>query len=421
MRERPNNVLIAQSGGPTPVMNRSLFGIVREAARRPELGCVYGAVHGLDGVLSGSSLGPFRPLGSPPGGALPIPPARRWALPGAGSTEEDVPAALEALSARGIGYLFVIGGNDSAETGRRLGMGAREQGRDLTVTAVPKTIDNDLVETDHTPGYGSAARFVALATMGAGRDAEAMGQESPITLIEVMGRDSGWLAASAALAKREERDAPHALCLPEVPVDEERFLDVMECAYARFGFAVAVIAENARGVDGVIGGQEEPWYVDDFGHAYFEGPARYLAGLVSRRLGVRVRCEKPGTIQRSMTACVSETDAQEAEMVGRAAVRYALDGHGDCMVTLVREGAAQGTGRRGVLMHHRRGAPGARGREGQADARVSPEPLLVLRHGGVSRLRPAADRRSAAPIRKALLARRDGPRRRQRRVLKDVN
>ena len=338
MRDRPNNVLIAQSGGPTPVMNRSLFGIVREAARHPELGCVYGAVHGLDGVLSGSLLdlaGPseavWRRVADTPGAALGS--SRRRLV------EEDVPAALEALSARGIGYLFVIGGNDSAETGRRLGMGAREQGCDLTVTAVPKTIDNDLVETDHTPGYGSAARFVALATMGAGKDAEAMGRESPITLIEVMGRDSGWLAAAAALARREERDAPHALCLPEVPVDEERFLDVMECAYARFGFAVAVIAENARGVDGVIGEQEEPWYVDDFGHAYFEGPARYLAGLVSRRLGVRVRCEKPGTIQRSMMACVSETDAQEAEMVGRAAVRYALDGHRDCMVTLVREGA----------------------------------------------------------------------------------
>ena len=334
-------------------MNRSLFGIVREAARHPELGCVYGAVHGLDGLLSDSLLdltshseAAWRRVANTPGAALGS--SRRKLA------EEDVPAALEALSARGIGYLFVIGGNDSAETGRRFrspspinggpgdnknGMGAREQGCHLTVTAVPKTIDNDLVETDHTPGYGSAARFVALATMGAGRDAEAMGQESPITLIEVMGRDSGWLAAAAALAKREERDAPHALCLPEVPVDEERFLDVMECAYARFGFAVAVIAENVRGVDGVIGGQEEPWYVDDFGHAYFEGPARYLAGLVSRRLGVRVRCEKPGTIQRSMMACVSETDAQEAEMVGRAAVRYALDGHRDCMVTLVREGA----------------------------------------------------------------------------------
>jgi 6-phosphofructokinase 1 len=204
------------------------------------------------------------------------------------------------------------------------------------VIAVPKTIDNDLVETDHTPGYGSAARFVALAAMGAGRDAEAMGRESPITLIEVMGRDTGWLAASAALARRDDRDAPHVICLPEVPVDEDRFLQLMEEAYGRHGFAVAVVAENARGVDGVLGGRQEPWYVDDFGHPYYDGPARYLVGLVGNRLGVRARYEKPGTIQRSMMACVSAADAGEAEMVGRAAVRYAAEGHRDEMVTLVR-------------------------------------------------------------------------------------
>ena len=201
---------------------------------------------------------------------------------------------------------------------------------------VPKTIDNDLVATDHSPGYGSAARFVALATMGAGRDAEAMGHASPITVVEVIGRDAGWLAASAALAKREERDAPHLVCLPEVPVDETRVLDLIEETYRRLGYAVAVVAENARGPDGVLGGRSRPRYVDDFGHPYFDGAGQYLAELASRRLGVRVRCEKPGTIQRSMMACVSTTDAREAELAGRAAVRYALDGRTDEMVALER-------------------------------------------------------------------------------------
>ena len=143
---------------------------------------------------------------------------------------------------------------------------------------VPKTIDNDLVLTDHCPGFGSATRFVALATMGAGRDTEAMGEASPVTIIEVMGRDAGWLAASSALAKRDERDAPHFIGVPEVPIDETLFLDCMEEAYGRFGFAVAVVAENARGPGGVLGGDEDPWFVDDFGHRYYDGPARYLAG-----------------------------------------------------------------------------------------------------------------------------------------------
>jgi 6-phosphofructokinase 1 len=224
---------------------------------------------------------------------------------------------------------------------------SRARGRDLSVILVPKTIDNDLVETDHSPGYGSAARFVALATMGAGRDAEAMGPAAPVTVIEVMGRDTGWLAASSALARREERDAPHVVCVPETPVVEDDFLARVEDAYSRYGFAVAVVAENARGPEGVLGDQQEPWLVDDFGHPYYDGPARYLAGRIGKRLGVRVRYEKPGTIQRSFAAAISRTDATEAEMVGRAAVRHAIHGETDVIVTLVRtdgDGYACSTG-----------------------------------------------------------------------------
>jgi 6-phosphofructokinase 1 len=250
---------------------------------------------------------------------------------------EDIPAVLEILSEYGIGYCFAIGGNDSADTGHRISIGARDAGMALAVVNVPKTIDNDLVLTDHSPGYGSAARFVALATMGAGRDAETMGVESPLTVLEVMGRDAGWLAASAALARRDERDAPHVICVPEVPVDEDRFLSRMEDAYRRFGFAVAVVAENARGAGGVLGGAQGPRYVDDFGHQYFDGAGRYLAELAEKHFKTRTRYEKPGTIQRSMAACVSRTDAREAEMAGRAAVRYALQGASDRMVTLVRD------------------------------------------------------------------------------------
>ena len=342
------NILVMQSGGCTGVLNRSLLGIVREAIATQAFGEIYGAVHGVEGFLTGEATGAgklprsFNPVNL---GKISKAAWNRIArAPGAalGSTRhkpspEQIPVILDALSAWKIRYLLVIGGNDSADTSHRLSVASRAAAYQLAVINVPKTIDNDLVGTDHSPGYGSAARFVALAAMGAGRDAEAMGRSSPITIIEVMGRDAGWLAAAAALARQDERDAPHLIFVPEIRLDLNQFLDQMETAYRRFGFVVAVISENVRGPDGILGGQEDPTYVDGFGHPYFEGPARYLSGLVSNRLNVRARYEKPGTIQRSFMTCVSRTDAQEAEMAGAAAVRYALDGHTDQMVGLVRE------------------------------------------------------------------------------------
>ena len=335
MAPNRGNVVVLQSGGPTPVINRSLFGLVDEASTSGAFGRVLGASHGMEGLLADDLIdlaaqprGMWRRVPRTPGAALGSP--RRKLKP------EDVPTVLQTLSDRDVRYCFIIGGNDSAETGLSISLEARRAGYDLTVVCVPKTIDNDLVLTDHTPGYGSAARFVALATSGVGADAESMGKAAPIAIVEVMGRDTGWLAASAALGKREDRDPPHVICVPEVPVDEEDFVDAIETAYAAHGFAVAVVAENTRGTEGVLGGQEEPWYVDDFGHAYFDGPGRYLAGLVSRRLKVRARYEKPGTIQRSLANTVSRTDSDEAEAAGRAAVQSALDGHSDVIVTLAR-------------------------------------------------------------------------------------
>ncbi len=335
MTTRPKNALIMQSGGCTNVLNSSLFGIVSEAADAGAFGRVHGASHGLEGLLEGKTVdltdvpqATWRRIARSPGAALGS--TRRKLTP------DDVPIVLGRLAALSIGYWFIIGGNDSAETGHTLSVEATKAGYDLTVVNVPKTIDNDLVMTDHCPGYGSAARFVALAAMGAGADAEAMGAASPITIQEVMGRDTGWLAAAAALGRREERDAPHVICLPETPVDEDRFVAQIEAAYTRFGFAVAVVSENARSANGVLGGQCEPWFVDDFGHPYYDGPAHYLSGLVSKRLSVRTRYEKPGTIQRSFVAAASRRDLTEAEMAGRAAVRAAMNGHTDVIVTLER-------------------------------------------------------------------------------------
>ena len=330
-----NSALVMQSGGCTHVLNRSLYGIASEFARTGP-GILYGAPNGLEGMLRDSavnlsevSLDHWMSVADAPGAAI-------------GSTrrrlrDDDVEAVFEYLERRGIRYWFIIGGNDSAETGHTLQTRADEIGYDLSVINVPKTIDNDLVLTDHCPGYGSAARFVATAVVGSGLDAEALTGASPITIFEVMGRDAGWLAAATALARREERDPPHLVCVPEILVDEDRFVADVQDAYARYGYALAVVSENARTVDGIIGAGSEPWFVDDFGHEYYDGPARYLAALVSRSLGVRARYEKPGTIQRSLVWAASDSDINEAEMVGRAAVTAAREGIRDVIVTLERE------------------------------------------------------------------------------------
>ena len=336
MASSRRNALVMQSGGCTNVLNRSLYGVASEFSGTGD-GILFGAPHGFEGLLEGRSVNlsqvseaQWESVANSPGAAI-------------GSTrrrlrDEDVSPVFEYMDRLGVGYWFVIGGNDSAETGHTLQTVAGERGYDLSVVNVPKTIDNDLVLTDHCPGYGSAARFVALAVMGSGRDAEAMRGASPITIMEVMGRDAGWLAAGSALARRDERDAPHLICVPEVPVTEDEFLARVEDAYAKYGFCVAVMSENARGQDGLpLGGQDDPWFMDDFGHPYYDGPARYLAGRVSRALGVRARYEKPGTIQRSFLLAASETDLREAEMAGRAAVSAARDGRRGVMVTLERD------------------------------------------------------------------------------------
>ena len=317
-------------------MNQSLAGIVEEILRRREFGEIYGAAHGLKGLLDSSFLDLRRQQGSRVWRRVASTPG---AVLGSGRLSlkpQETTTVMNILREREIGYVFMIGGNDSAETAHRMAQQAPASGLEVVVIHVPKTVDNDLPATDHCPGYGSAACFVALATMGAGRDAEAMGEACPVTILEVMGRDAGWLAAASVLGKREEIDAPHYICVPEVHFDEDRFMAHVEQALSRWGFAVVVTAQNVRGPSGPLGTQGGPLFVDDFGHEYFEGSGHYMSSLASRKLKVRARYESPGTIQRSLMACVSARDAQEAYQVGRAAVTCALEGHTDSMVTLLR-------------------------------------------------------------------------------------
>lgn len=330
------SLLVMQSGGPTPVINRSLFGVCDEAAKSGSFVEILGAYRGIEGVLSDRVVDLF-PVSRPDWESIARAPGSALGTTRKKLAQGDPEGVVDFIERRGITHWLLIGGNDSAETALTLSTAAKDAGLDLTVMLVPKTVDNDLVGTDHAPGYGSAARFVAAAAQGAGRDAEAMGSAAPVTVIEVAGRYSGWLAAASVLGKRERRDAPHVVITPEMPFDRERVLSMIESSYLRYGYAVAVIQENVPDPCGKpLGGGVAPLYVDDFGHQYHEGAGRYLTTLVAGHLKVRVRHDRPGSIQRSMGALVSSVDAHEAEEVGRTAVRRALDGETEQMISIIR-------------------------------------------------------------------------------------
>src|SRR5689334_13913341 len=327
-------LLVAQSGGCTAVINSSLVGVVDEALEHEEISGVWGARFGIRGVLGED----FVDLGCQSRATLDR--VRRTPSAALGSaryklSDDDCATVLDILDRQGIGVFLLIGGNDSADSAHRLGRLAAQSGRDLRVVAVPKTIDNDLPETDHCPGYGSAARFLAQCIVDGGRDAEAIRHWDPVKVVEVMGRDAGWLAAATALGVRDERDAPHLIYVPERPFDLAQFLEDVRETHARLGFCVAVVAETVRDAQGrPVGGLDATAAVDAFGHPVIAGTAAALCSAVGAELGLKARFDKPGTMQRMSMALASETDLQEAYEVGRAGVRAAVAGESGVMVTL---------------------------------------------------------------------------------------
>ena len=235
-----------------------------------------------------------------------------------------------------------IGGNDSADTSAQVRRAADVRGAEVRVVGVPKTIDNDLPAMDHAPGYGSAARFVAQVTRETALDTLAMRNTDPIRIVEVMGRHAGWLPSAAWLARQTASDAPHLVYVPERPLPVERIIEDVRVVYRQYGCCVLVLCENQPGPEGrVLGATGEPRWMDAFGHPYFDSPAQFLARRLQVEVGVRVRFDKPGTIQRMATAYVSSPDRAEAEQVGRQAVRLAHAGRTGVMVTLQRRAGAR--------------------------------------------------------------------------------
>lgn len=330
------NLVVGQSGGPTAVINSSLAGVVLEALEHEAIEEIFGMRHGIEGMLredlidlGRQSAATIAGLRSTPSAALG---SGRYKL-----TDADYERLLAKLAAYDIRYFIYIGGNDSADTAARLGRLAAERGYELRVMSVPKTVDNDLVETDHCPGYGSVARWLAIAVRDAGLDTEAIGVVDTVKVIETMGRNTGWITAATALARDHDDAAPHLIYLPERPLVRERFLADVEGVYRRLGHVVITVCEGLRDERGeYVSASGRAIDVDRFGHKQLGGVGAALCAMVAEGLGIKARADAPGTIQRVSMLAASPVDLEEAYEVGRAAVHHAVAGEDGAMVTLVR-------------------------------------------------------------------------------------
>jgi len=331
------NLLVGQSGGPTAVINNSLVGVIHEALQHEQIEGIYGMLHGIVGVfnedfvdLRRESPETLEDLRDTPASALGT---IRYKI-----TDEDYARIVDVLRAYNVRYFFYIGGNDSMDTSHKIDRAAQEENYELYVIGVPKTIDNDLALTDHCPGYGSAARFAASAVRNSSLDTLAMGNSSPIKLIEVMGRDAGWLAGATALAKEHPEDPPHLIYVPEYGVSLQQISADIKACYEKHGYCVAAISEGLTDENGMrIRSSHGPIEVDPFGHEEQGGVVLTIVDEITYRLGIRPRYDKPGYLQRSFAELMSPVDREEAYMVGRAAVRAAVNGESAKMVTLVRQ------------------------------------------------------------------------------------
>jgi len=337
MAKLKGNLIIGQSGGPTAVINSSLCGVIQEALKHDEITGMYGMVHGIMGVLSEEFIDLGRQDPSVIEGLRRTPSAAlsscRYKV-----TPEEYGRILEVLKRYNVRYFFYAGGNDSQDTARMVSAIAKEKGYELRVIGIPKTVDNDLPIIDHCPGYGSVARWLAIAVRDAGLDTEAIGIVDNVKVIETMGRNTGWITAATALAKEDEDDAPHLIYLPEKPFDEEKFLTEVDAIYGKLSHCVITVCEGLVDKNGeYITASARAIDTDKFGHRQLGGVAIYLCDVIANGLKIKARWDKPGTIQRVSMMCASSTDLEEAYMVGKMAVKHAVEGKTDCMVTLERE------------------------------------------------------------------------------------
>ena len=320
------NMLIAHGGGPTPVINSSLLGAVREAKRHGEIETIYGARFGAEGILAGDLMD----LGAFDDGQLDL--LSRTPASALGScrrklTDADYPAVLECFKKFNIRYFFYNGGNDSMDTCHKVYQLACQSGYELRVIGIPKTIDNDLDVTDHCPGFGSAAKYAAVSALELAFDASAL--PIHVVVMELMGRNAGWITAASALFAGQ-MPCEHLVYLPETDFDKEQFLSAVKEKWAKGRGLLVTVSEGIHYADGSP--VADSGIVDGFGHKIPGGAAQTLSDMIMQETGLKSRSEKPGLLGRVSVALMSEVDQREAQEAGAAAVRAAVEGKTGYMV-----------------------------------------------------------------------------------------
>ena len=342
------NLIVGQSGGPTAVINSSLYGVVSEGLRHPEqIQHIYGMVNGIEGFLAGTVLdfatalpgSNLEKLKTTPGAYLG---SCRYKLPE--SLEDPVyPRLFQKFREMNIGWFFYIGGNDSMDTVSKLSRYAAQTGSDIRIIGEPKTIDNDLVHTDHTPGFGSAARYVASTVREITTDANVYEKKS-VTIVEIMGRHAGWLTAASALARKYKGDNPLLIYLPETTFDQEAFLKAVEKSFEKNCNVIVCVSEGIHDAEGTfICEYDSSVGTDTFGHKMLAGCGKYLENLVRSRLGVKARSVELNVSQRCSVSMMSATDQLEAVAAGNFGVQAALNGETGKMVSFLREKSTDGS------------------------------------------------------------------------------
>ena len=338
------NIAIAQSGGPTCAINASLAGVYSASQRIDAIDTVYGVLNGIEGVINDemvdlsekiSSDVSYQLLLRTPSAVLG---SCRRKLPDHTENSEIFERITEVLRSRDIRMFFYIGGNDSMDTVAKYSSYLRDKKiDDLKIIGIPKTIDNDLCETDHSPGFGSAAKYVAATVQEITRDSNVYSIPS-VTIIETMGRHAGWLAAASCCIRANGECAPHLIYLPETTFSTERFLSDVKGEMKKHRAVIVVVSEGVKTEEGKFASEEyQSGLKDVFGHSYLSGIGKFLEKLIASEIGCKVRSIELNVMQRCSSHIASLEDIQSSEAIGMAAVKAGLDGKSGCMMTFVRE------------------------------------------------------------------------------------
>lgn len=358
MSKQVFNCLVAQSGGPTTAINASLAGVIKAARDCEDIGIIYGAINGIQGVLSRNIVDMETLLGTDDKSLEMLKISPSMYLGSCRYKLEDVETAINTLIPEyeriddytcifnilheyDIKYFFYIGGNDSMDTVKKLGAYGKSIDSDVRFIGIPKTIDNDLPITDHTPGYGSAARYIATSMLEMAYDTSIYSTKS-VLIVEIMGRDAGWLTAASSLARTEFSDAPHLIYLPERNFSDAQFLSDLREKMKDRDHVIIAVSEGIHYQDGTYVSAAGA-VKDQFGHAMLSGAGKYLANLVHKKIGCKVRAVELNVLQRCAAHMSSLTDLDESFQLGSKAVEVALSGKSELMTTVIREKTKDGS------------------------------------------------------------------------------